>query len=81
MLFINGIKIFVSPDTPKMVLSVDVPVPTAFREDYNRWLAEFFGYTNLVADGQALHSQIFNILHVNPRTYALLKQEGVKHEH
>lgn len=74
MLF--GMKVFVSPDVPKMTLSEDVPVTPEFRAYIDAWMLSFFGTRNLLNDGQVIviENQSF---HMNPRTYSQMKLTGV----
>lgn len=69
-----GIRIFITPDIPKMKLSVECPVSSEFRAEIDAWMIVFFGTTNLLSDGKVL--QTANALHMNPRTFAYFKQGG-----
>ena len=74
----NGLKIQISPDLPKMQLSEDCPVSDEFRADINDWMKQFFGYSNIIEDGQILttFAEQQQLLIMNPRTYALFKTLG-----
>ena len=76
---IDGFKIFVSPDHPKMqlgegfdLMAGDFVTPECRRET-NAWLAEFFGYYNLISDDQAVIMKAANSVWMNPRTAAKLR--------
>ena len=67
-----GLKVTISPDRPKMVLSEDCPVTPEYREDTNRWMLRFFGTTNLIPDGSVY--QTSDGLFMNPRTWDKVKK-------
>lgn len=69
----NGLKVFVSPDIPKMKLAPGDYVTPAFRADIDAWLLSFFGVTNLMEDGVCTVSETLSSVWMNPRTYAQLK--------
>lgn len=77
----NGIPIRVSPDTPKLKLSPDVPLRDDFRAEMDAWLLARFGTTNLLNDGQVYsitEPPLFGgkgqpVLAMNPRTFAQFK--------
>jgi hypothetical protein len=71
-----GLKIFLSQDFPKRQLAADCPVTTEFRKEINAWMLEFFGWDNLIQDGQYL--TVFGQIHMNRRTYAQLKSMTIK---
>ena len=75
---IFGIKIYVTADLPKMQLSDDCPVTPKFRIEINAWMIEFFGYTNVIPDGQMFKSN--GCLFMNPRTNAELKRNSLYDE-
>lgn len=68
-----GITVVVSEDRPKMQLSADCPVTPDFREEMNRWMAEFFGFWNLIEDGRVLMDGPNARAYMNPRTYASMR--------
>ena len=70
----GGIKIQVSPDIPKMTLAKDVMVSPEFRAEIDAWMLWFFGTTNILPDGETYYMQSINVLAMNPRTFAALKQ-------
>lgn len=72
-MIINGTKVIVSPDVPKMQLSEGCPVSPEFRVEMNAWMRSFFGTSNLIEDGQAYHMPHLNQICMNPRTFAALK--------
>ena len=63
----DGLNIYVQEDVPKMQLSPDVMVPAAFRVEINAWMRKFFGYTNLLPNGQVVISGNYAIM--NEHTY------------
>jgi hypothetical protein len=80
VLIFNGIRVFVSPDVPKMQLSKDCPVTDDYRADTNAWMIRFFGTTNLLKDGEfyrIYEGTVDDQIICNPRTYAKL-QEALK---
>lgn len=68
-----GMAVHIVPDTPKIILSKDVPVSEDFRIEMDRWMLEFFGITNLLDDGQVIAVGNEAML-MNQRTYRQLKQ-------
>lgn len=68
-----GLKVFITPDTPKMKLAPGDYVTPAFREEMDQWLREFFGTTNLIADGSCLMSEAMGTVHMNHRTFVKFK--------
>jgi len=70
-----GRPIVVQPDTQKRKLSEDVPVTEEFRAEINNWMLQFFGYTNIVDDGQVLCVTMGyqQVMLMNPRTYRCLQ--------
>lgn len=74
----GGLRVFVSPDLPKMQLAPGDYVTPAFRAEIDAWLKYFFGVTNLISDGQFISVLETNTLHMNPRTYAQLKAATIK---
>lgn len=72
-LFFKGLQVFVVKDTPRMQLSEDCPVTPAMREETNAWMRDFFGMTNVLADGLAYHDVHRNCLFCNPRTMASIR--------
>ncbi|MDH0774784.1 hypothetical protein N5C96_15405 [Delftia tsuruhatensis] len=73
-----GLKVLISPDTPKLQLSEGCPVTPEFRVEMNAWMREFFGVRNLIEDGQCLHDQLNNTLHMNPRTWDRVRAAAEK---
>lgn len=73
---IMGINIYVVPDQVKMQLSPDCPVTEDFRKEINAWMVEFFGFGNLIKDGDIWKSP--EALYTNPRTFFNLKKEMMK---
>ena len=73
-----GLKVLISPDTPKLQLSEGCPVTPAFRIEMNAWMREFFGEWNLIEDGQCLHDRLNHILHMNPRTWDRVRAAAEK---
>lgn len=73
-----GTKVFISHDIPKMQLSKDCPVTDDFRAEMNAWMRTFFGVTNLLEDGECLHDQLNNTLHMNPRTWDRVRAAAEK---
>lgn len=75
MMTLNGLRVFVIQDAPKMQLSDRVceVLKPDFIAEMNAWLLDFFGTTNPIADGQSFisNSSVF----VNPRTYESLRQD------
>jgi hypothetical protein len=69
--WIFGFPVYVSPDRPKIRLSEDIPLTKEFRDEYNQWLVDFFGLTNMLKDGEII-SGVHGIF-MNPRTYANFK--------
>lgn len=66
-----GLKVFISPDVPKMQLSArvkEVLSPECISET-NAWMLGFFGTENALDDGQVITSQMFGFIQMNPRTY------------
>lgn len=63
-----GYNFVVAKATPKMQLSLDVPLPDDFRHEFNKWMEEFFGYDCLVREDEIL---LLNedTLYVHPKTY------------
>ena len=74
-MMLHGINITVSPDRPKMTLAEAVTVSPEFRAEINAWMLEFFGTTNLIPDGQTYHMPSMNMMTMNPRTYAAMRQQ------
>lgn len=72
---IAGYQVHVSPDMPRMQLSIDVPVSDRMREETNAWMREFFGVDNMVPDDRMITCTApgANWVLVNPRTYARLQ--------
>jgi hypothetical protein len=70
----NGYGVSVSPDVPKMQLSLDVPLTNAFREEINQWMIEFFGVKNYVPDGEVFLDDFNKRMIMNPRTFEQLKR-------
>lgn len=70
---INGMKVFVTPDLPKMKLASGDYVTPEFRAEIDAWLLTFFGTTNTVPDDEARVSQAFGQIWLNPRTYDRLR--------
>lgn len=69
-----GLEVHVSPDTPRMRLAEDCPCTPEYRAEINAWMLEFFGTTNLLADGQVLDvTWPTRRLVMNPRTLAKLQ--------
>lgn len=73
-----GLKVLISPDTPKLQLSEGCPVTPEFRVEMNAWMRDFFGVRNLIEDGQFLHDQLNNTLHMNPRTWDRVRAAAEK---
>lgn len=71
------IDVVVTPDVPKLQLSPElcaILAPKAgFADEYNAWLREFFGCTQLLPDGQV--AMIDGKAHMNPRTKRMLEDE------
>ena len=65
-----GVRVVVTPDTPRMQLSEDCPVTPEFRAEMNAWMLGFFGVTNTVEDNQVLHDKVHDVIYMNPRTVA-----------
>lgn len=74
-LAMNGYTIRVSPDFPKMQLSIDCPVTPEFREETNAWMIRFFGMDNLIPDGEVYVMETLRIIQMNPRTYDRLQRD------
>lgn len=74
MLELRGHRVVVSPDHPKQRLSESVLVSDEFRAKTNAWLLDFFGYSSVIEDGQAIVDKREQIIYVNPRTFEKLKQ-------
>lgn len=72
-----GLRVYVTPDVPKMQLSKDVPVSPDFRREIDAWLIELLGYTNILGDDAILMSEVMGTIHCNPRNYARLKNIGI----
>ncbi|WP_322739897.1 hypothetical protein [Delftia tsuruhatensis] len=72
-----GLKVLI-PDIPKLQLSEGCPVTPAFRIEMNTWMRDFFGVRNLIEDGQCLHDQLNNTLHMNPRTWDRVRAAAEK---
>lgn len=72
----NGMKIYVIQDTPKMQLSARVceVLEPDFIAETNAWMAGFFGYTNIAADGEYIVDSINHAVHMNKRTYEQFKR-------
>lgn len=79
-----GCRVQIVPDKPKMQLAPGDYVTPEYRKYIDNWLVEFFGTTNLVADGQVLvyDSNMLaltpgpyaaQVVIVNPRTAAIIK--------
>ncbi|MGC4396003.1 hypothetical protein [Hydrogenophaga sp. T2] len=66
-----GVKVVVSPDLPKMVLSQDVPVTDEFRREIDAWMLDFFGTWNMLPDGECYTAGA--VVYMNPRTFARLR--------
>lgn len=66
---INGYKVIISPDVPKMRLAEGDYVTPAFRDEIDAWLLSFFGTTNFITDGNTIVSEMDNKIWMNPRTY------------
>ncbi len=73
-----GYTIVVNPDTPKRQLPSNLTLKPAFRAEYNAWLASFFGYTNVIDDGQVYITGRECVM--NPRTFEDFKRETVRVE-
>lgn len=73
-----GLNVLISPDTPKLQLSEGCPVTPEFRVEMNAWMRDFFGVRNLIEDGQCLHDQLNNTLHMNPRTWDRVRAAAEK---
>ncbi len=71
---IDGVRVHVTPDVPKMKLAPGDYVTEQCRRDTDEWLVRFFGVTNLIADGQVVGSPTKGEVYVNPRTYQRLRQ-------
>lgn len=74
---IYGVQILVTPDVPKMQLAPGDYITPEYRREIDAWLIEFFGTTNLLADGQVAGSELMGKAWMNPRTYAQFKAQGV----
>jgi hypothetical protein len=68
-----GFDVYVTPDTPKMQLSLECPVSPDVRVYINAWMREFFGTTNLIEDGAYIVQEAVRKIWTNPRTYERLK--------
>jgi hypothetical protein len=69
---LNGYRIIVTSDMPKMRLAADVMVSPDFRKEINDWMAKFFGHYNTLEDGQVMVVEHLNVVYTNPRTFAEL---------
>jgi hypothetical protein len=73
---IYGMKVVVHQDAPKMQLSPrlrEILAPkVGFADEFDRWLLQFFGKTNLVPDGQT-YVLMGKTLVMNPRTYQQMR--------
>lgn len=77
-----GVEIFVAPDQPRYVLPDEVvpgevPWPPGFKEQLDAWALASFGTHNQLEDGEVytFHSPDRpQTMHMNPRTYAALKE-------
>lgn len=69
-----GMRITLTPDTPKMQLGKEVCeyLTPAMIADHNQWLLNFFGVTNALADGDAAITG--NDMYMNPRTYQMMRK-------
>lgn len=74
-----GLKVFIHPDRPKMKLAPGDYVTPAFRQEIDAWLVEFFGYTNLLEDGESIVSEQMGVVFVNPRGYAALRMLNLEY--
>lgn len=69
---IRGIKIEIAPDIiPKMQLGEAVRefLTEDFIIETNRWMAEFFGCTSMLKDGEIYHNVPDGVLYMNSRTW------------
>jgi hypothetical protein len=81
---IAGCRVHIVQDKPKMQLAPGDYVTPEYKKYVDQWLVEFFGTTNIIADGQMM---VFNannlaimpgpyteqVVMINPRTAAVLK--------
>jgi len=65
----QGCKLCIAGKYQKMSLSPDVIVSDEFREKFNEWLGGFFGYGEIVPDGEILHAPHLNTMTMNEATY------------
>lgn len=68
-----GLRVFVQPSFPKMRLSPIVPVTEEFRQEFDLWLADFFGYECLVKNGEVIINEAAGFMVMNKYTLAQLK--------
>ena len=72
---IGGMRVVLNDcSSPKMQLSEDCPVTSAFREEMNKWMVDFFGSTPLIPDGQVMHGLGF--FYMNSKTFYALKSNA-----
>lgn len=71
----DGLKVYVTPDRPKMQLSPRVREVLApdFIAETNEWMARFFGMWNQVPDGDFIVNHLAGCVYMNPRTYERFK--------
>ncbi len=74
---LSGFKVAIVADRPRMQLSADCPVTPAMRQETDQWLQQFFGMTNMLADGAYLIDTAAKTLFCNARTLEnLLREEA-----
>lgn len=70
-------KVYVTPDFPKLQLAPGDYVTPEYRKEIDAWLLSFFGTTNVIEDYISLVSQVYGLVSMNPRTYAKLFSESI----
>lgn len=68
-----GKKIIVAQSYPAMQLSDSCPVSDGFREEFNRWLLDFFGTKCAVPRGIVYFIAGENAVVMNPADYEILE--------
>lgn len=73
----QGMRVVVTPDQPKMVLSPGDYITPEYRQEIDQWLLGFFGTVNNLEDGQVMASEVMGMVWMNPRTYEKFKRASI----
>lgn len=70
-----GYKVVINKGYQKQTLSRNVVVTDEFRKKTNDWLAGFFGYHQILKDGETLKCEQEKTIVMNQSTFDRLKKE------